>query len=73
MKALKCMGCQAVVVVFDDSIGYCAKCSIELQEDKRLDKELGLAKDEPIKRKYIKSSKKLHSKKIKHKKRKKKC
>jgi hypothetical protein len=64
------MGCQAIVVVFDESIGYCAKCSIELQEDKRLDRELGLTKDEPIKRKYIKSSKKSRSKKSKRKKKK---
>ena len=73
MKALKCLGCKAVVVVFDESVGYCAKCGIALQEDKRLDKELGLKKDEPIKATKTKKIKKSKKKsKVKHKKTKKK-
>ena len=63
MKTLKCIGCKSHVVVSDGTIGYCASCKIELQEDKRLDKELGLKKDEPIKKaKIMKQSKTKHKK-----------
>jgi hypothetical protein len=70
MKTLKCIGCKSHVVVSDGTIGYCATCKIELQEDKRLDKELGLTKDKPIKATKTKKAKKQS--KTKHKKSKKK-
>ena len=62
MKALKCIGCKSQVVVSDGTIGYCGACRIELQHDERLDKELGLSKDDPIKPVKIKKSKTKHKK-----------
>jgi hypothetical protein len=67
LKALKCLSCQTFVVVSDAAIGVCGKCKIPLQEDKFLNRDLKLTKDEPIKRKYYKS-KKSKTKKRKHKK-----
>lgn len=70
MKALKCIGCKSYVVVSDGTTGYCGKCSIELQPDRRLAEELKLTKDIPIKAYKQKKTKKQS--KTKHKKSKKK-
>lgn len=59
------------VVVSDDTVGVCGKCKIPLQEDKFLNHDLKLTKDEPIKRKYVKSKKTRIKKSKKHKRKKK--
>ena len=63
MKALRCYGCKIYVVVMDSTVGYCDKCNIPLQEDRYLNKELKLEKDEPVKRRYIKKDNKKKKKK----------
>jgi hypothetical protein len=68
MKALKCMGCKAFVVVYDTASGYCGKCNIPLQEDIYLNKEFKLTKDEP----FVVKIRKTKQSKTKHKKSKKK-
>ena len=45
MKALKCLGCLAIVIVPDSSDGVCGKCHIILQEDKNLNQNDNLLRE----------------------------
>ena len=47
MKALRCLNCENIVIVFDNSAGFCGKCHMPLQEDKIFGKKLNLTKDIP--------------------------
>jgi len=68
VKALKCLNCGISVVVNDNASAYCKKCHMPLHENQYLNNELGLTKDEPVKRKYVHQ---LKNKKIKRRKKKK--